>query len=97
MTDTEIKRYLDSLGAGTAHVPAPNSAPVPGAAPGAAPAAAAAGPLAALGGLRPYVLPAVVGGSVYYLTENKWWALGLSAAALLLQGNFQPPMPPQAT
>lgn len=100
MTDSEIKRYLESLGAGAAHVPAagPNGVP---AAPGAAPAAvpvAAAGPLAMFGGLRPYVLPVVVGGSVYYLTENKWWALGLSAAALLLQGSFQvaPPPPPPA-
>lgn len=59
-------------------------------------APAAAQPI--LGQFRPFLLPAVVGGSVYYLTGSKLWTAGLSLATLLLQGNHNaappPPLPP---
>lgn len=51
-------------------------------------APAAAQPL--LGQLRPFLLPIVTGGVVYYLTESKVWTAGLALATLLLQGSYAP-------
>ena len=95
MTDAEISRYSEALHNEAPHDANTGAPPPNGAAPNGHPptnyANSIVPPGGILGAARPLLLPGIVAGAAYHLSDgNLWWTAGLGLATLVLQGNMAP-------